>query len=117
MPEPRRSSTVVEKVAASVYLQAFNRLGVPLILAGVTYFAAQVVTLDRRMFLVEQTNADQTTRLVQVEARRDELIAAIGNLRADISAMRADQVALLRVITRLEGLADQRNGNGNGGAR
>jgi hypothetical protein len=111
-----------------MWLLAVNRVGVPLLLAGVTYMVAQTLTLDRRVSLIERDLDSMTPRIVRLEGLREadmqraqqlhqELTNVLTGLRSDIAGIRADQGAMLRSLTRLEGVSDRNVTPAPGGPR
>ena len=127
MAEPRKTVGVVEQVATSMLLQAINRLGVPLLMAGVTWMVVQTVALDRRVSLMERELDTHLSRVVRLEGfreadmerstqRQQAITDVLATLRNDLAGIRADQAAMLRALTRLESLSDNHRASANGGS-
>lgn len=129
MAEPRKTVGVVEQVATSMLLQAINRLGVPLLMAGVTWMVVQAVALDRRVSLMERELDTHLSRVVRLEGfreadmerssqRQQAITDVLATLRNDLAGIRADQSAMLRALTRLESITDRNTApTMNGGSR
>lgn len=102
-----------ENVAHSVWLQAASRIGVPLLLAAAMWFGSTVVSIERRMAQAEQADREMVRRVETLEQRREadlndyrqlerRIQETTGTIRSDLAAIRADQAALLRALTRVE---------------
>lgn len=109
---PARAQNVMDKIAGSAALAAISRIGMPLLLAAATWSAATLIGLDRRVAMLEGVGTTERaevirriTELEQSDRRDRELINA---MRADLAAMRADQIATLRTVERLERVLAER---------
>lgn len=107
-----------EKVANSVWLAAASRIGVPLLLAASIAAFTTLVGLERRMAQGEQVDREVLRRVEHLEQRREQdrvdyinreerIREMTSIIRADISAIRADQVAMLRALSRVEQIIDR----------
>lgn len=107
-----------EQVAGSIWLAAASRIGVPLLLAGMTYGVGQTVALDQRAAVTERLQSSLIERVARLENQREadqarlagqemQLREALASLRTDLAAIRTDQQSQLRVLTRLENYVDR----------
>jgi hypothetical protein len=104
-----------------MWLQAINRIGVPVLIAGLIYMISATVHLDRRVAVIDRELDATATRIAHLERFREadqanaiqtrrELSETLASLRTDMAGVRADQAAMLRALTRLESLSDRSNG-------
>lgn len=100
----------VESVANSVWLTALGRIGVPLILAAVTWGASTVLALERRMVAAENKDTEITRRVDTLETHRERDRGVAADIRADIAGLRASNEAIVSALRRIEGYIDRRNG-------
>lgn len=110
--------TVARVVAENTIVVAVSRvmmaLGVPLILASIFWVSSQIMTLDRRVSLVEYRKPEIERRLMEAEsqARRNleeqvRQTQRFGQIEAGIATLVAQQAATLRSVERIERLSDQ----------
>ncbi|MGG5819655.1 hypothetical protein [Falsiroseomonas sp. HW251] len=102
----------LEAVAGSTALAALSRVGVPLLLAMVIWAGGALIALDRRAAVLEQGRegaaADVMRRLSALESADQRDREIIGQMRADLASLLAQQAATLRALDRVERALERR---------
>jgi hypothetical protein len=117
-PTVKSIETVARVVAENTIVVAVSRvmmaLGVPMILASIFWVSSQIVSLDRRLAVVEEQKPEVQRRLAEAElnARRNieeqmRQTQRFGQIEAGIASLVANQAATLRSVERIERLTDQ----------
>jgi len=106
---------VVDAVAGSTALQAVSRIGIPLLLAAAAYGTTTLISLERRVAVLEQGRGDFAGEIVRrissletADARDRETMSQV---RVDVAALLAQQAATLRALDRVERALERRERN------
>lgn len=112
-----RVERVAERVAGNVMLTAASRLimamGVPTVLMVGAWVARDLVGLERRMTVIEQSRPDVLRRIEAVERQNQRgaeeaarMAARFATIEAQLATLVAQQAATLRGLERVERVLD-----------
>lgn len=107
-----KEAGILDRFAGSVALTAIGRIGIPILLAVSMWGASHLITLDRRVAVLEQQRSgmaeDLTRRLAALEVADARDREVMTQLRADLAALLAQQAAVLRTLDRVERALERR---------